>query len=145
MLNFLVRLYPLLTMCAIATGCDRGSKAWLDLPSNGTTTYKVSLQTFEDPDSISQPFRLGIRSMTGDGSITQLFSAEQCNNVEVFQGTNDLTIFYDFLVLDHFSGDDHGENVPRALLCDNDAPSCRELRSNYAKRGIQGVPVCTAR
>jgi hypothetical protein len=145
MLKFPLRLLPLATIWALASGCNVYKAKWVDLPLNDSATYRVSVKTFQDNDSVAQPFKLGVYASRRAPQIKQILSAEQCNNVEVFQDVKVLTIFYDVLALDHFSGDDQGAGLPRPLLCDNHSPICQRLRKDYAERGVPSAPVCTLR
>jgi hypothetical protein len=127
------------------TACDESRVEWADLPASPGSNYRVAVKIYQDNDSVAQPFKLGVRSSKGIDDVVQILSAEQCKDVEVFQGERSITIFYDTLILDHFSGDDHGLAVPRVSLCDNAVPACQERRRAYLKRGIRGNPVCTLR
>lgn len=138
-------LLALTTVCSLASGCDDQKGTRSDLPSGHSTAYKLSVITGEDPDSVAKPFKLEARPSHGGGLRYQILSAEQCKNVEIFQEKDTMTIFYDVLALDHFSGDENGEGVPRVLLCDNRYPICQSVRKDYVKRGVGGTSVCTLR
>lgn len=142
MLNIILRIFGLLTMCALTFGCDQNATTWVDLPPKQSAGYKLSIQTFRDNESIAQPFKLGIRASRGIGHTQQILSAEQCKNVEVFQDDRAIVVLYDDLVLDQFSGYDLGGSVPRTVLCDNHHPTCQALRQSLVDRKISGVPVC---
>jgi hypothetical protein len=123
--------------------CDCRRPEWVEIPSSSRIGYRVFVRTYKDNESVAQPFKLGIMAAGSNGDIVQLLSVEQCKNVEVFQDKQTLSIFYDTLILDHFSGDSHGRDVPRPSLCDNAAAACQDERQAYLKRGVRGVSVCT--
>lgn len=138
-------LVGLIAACFLTSGCEDQKGVRKDLPSVRSAAYKISIITGEDPDSIAQPFKLEVRRLQGGGPGYQILSAEQCKNVDIFQDKHTMTISYDILALDHFSGDDDGEGVPRALLCDNHYPVCQRIKSDYKKRGVAGIALCTLR
>ena len=145
MLKFQMRYLPLITMCFLAAGCVDYKATWVDLPLGQSAIYRVSIKTFQDNDSVAQPFKLGVYPSGRADQIKQLLSAEQCKNVEVFQENEWLIVFYDILALDHFSGDNQGADLPRPLLCDNQYPICQRMRKDYVERGVPSARVCRLR
>ncbi len=144
MLISTMRLSVLLLVCVVLSACDRSRPEWVDIQAVPGGSYRIAVRTYQDTDSVAKPFKLGARSHSA-GEMVQVLSAEQCKNVEVFQDKRSITVFYDTLVLDHFSGDNIGPEVPRVLLCDNSVAACRGKRREYMRDGMRGVPVCTLR
>lgn len=144
MLISTMRLGVLLLVCVVLSACDQNRPEWVDIQAIPDGNYRMAIRTYQDTDSVAQPFKLGVRSRSV-GETVQVLSAEQCKNVEVFQDKRSITVFYDTLILDHFSGDGLGPEVPRISLCDNSVAACRDKRREYMRDGIRGVPVCTLR
>lgn len=139
-----MRLCVLLFICIASSACDQKRPKWVDIQTIPGGSYRMAVQNYQDTDSVAQPFKIGAKSRSRD-EMVQVMSAEQCKNVEIFQAKNNITIFYDMLVLDHFSGDDIAPDVPRVLLCDNSDSACRDRRREYIRDGMRGVSVCTLR
>lgn len=141
MLTSTIRLGTLLVVCVILSSCNRNRPEWIDIPAIQGGTYVISVKTYQDNDSVAQPFKLGARSRHSK-KIIQLLSAEQCKNVKVFQEEKEITVFYDILILDHFSGDSIGSEIPRILLCDNNVEVCQDRRKEYIRHGIKSASIC---
>jgi hypothetical protein len=129
-------------LCLVVTGCYNSNPPWVDLPKKDNTKFTVSVKTFSDPGTVAQPFKLGVRSSLRSSDVVQIFYAEQCKNVEIFQDTNAIAIFYDELAIHEFAGTNLGNGLPRPLLCDNHYPICQTLKESYKKRGIGSEHVC---
>jgi hypothetical protein len=125
----------------LLSGCGARDVPATPLPGAADVPYTLSLKTYEDGHT-DQPFKLLVSTPDEPARRVQILFAEQCRNVVVAQTPKLLWAFYDELALREFGSFTNGVR-PRPVLCDLAASHCRQVRDEFARRGISLQQVCT--